>query len=673
MADAEQVTVLFTDMVGSTAFAASMSAAEADDLRRTHFALLREAITVAGASEVKNLGDGLMVVSRLASAALTCAVSMQQAVDAHNRAARVPVGLRVGVSCGEVTREAEDYFGDAVVEAARLCSEAKGGQVLVAALARATAGRRSAHTFLAVGALALKGLPQPLEAFELVWEPIATGVGTGAVPLPSRLAHGPAVGVLGRGTELALLSAAAKRVATGEGREVVLVAGESGQGKTTLVAEAARAAHDDGMVVLLGRCDEGMGVPYAPLAEALSHYVAHADEQLLRRHVEAHGAELARLVPALGLRVAPLPPPATTDADTERYLLFAAVAALLDAASAERGVMVVLDDIHWADKPTLQLLRHLVAHSASMRLLIAGTYRDAELSVAHPLTDTLAALWREPVVTVVPLSGLDDTAVISFMELAAGHTLDDDGIALAHAVYRDTDGNPFFVAEVLRHLAETGAIVRDATGRWTAAVPGDESALPDSVRQVIGARVGRLGDVAIKALSAAAVIGRDFELELAAGVTDIDEDGLIDLLEQAHAAALVREAPGPPGRYTFSHALVQHTIYEDLGPRAGRDCTGKSLRRSRSWSVRPRVTVPGKSPVTTSSPRGPRTLTRRWPTRAKPGRLRSPRWPPTRRCGGSHKPSSWSAQPTTHCALTCSSGSAPPNVKSATPSSVPRC
>ncbi len=430
MADAEHVTVLFTDMVGSTALAASMSPAEADDLRRTHFSLLRQAITAAGVAEVKNLGDGLMVVSGLASAALACGVSMQQAVDAHNRTASSPVGLRVGVSCGEVTREGDDYFGDAVVEAARLCARASSGQVLVAALARAAAGRRSTYTFQPMGALELKGLPEPLEVFDLAWEPIEVGVGAGDVPLPVRLARGPAAGVVGRGTELALLGAAAKRVAAGEGSEVALVSGEPGQGKTTLISESARSAHEDGMIVLWGRCDEGVGVPYAPFAEALAHYVAHADEQLLRDHVEGFGTELARLVPTLAQRVGPLPAPVSTDPDTERYLLFAAVAALLEVASAERGLMVVLDDLHWADKPTLQLLCRVVGHTSSAHLLVTGTYRDAELSVAHPLTEALAALRRESAVTVLPLSGLDDTGVISFMESIAGHALDDDGIAL---------------------------------------------------------------------------------------------------------------------------------------------------------------------------------------------------------------------------------------------------
>ena len=227
--------------------------------------------------------------------------------------------------------------------------------------------------------------------------------------------------------------------------------------------------------------------------------------------------------------------------------------------------MVVLDDLHWADKPTLQLLCRVVGHTSSTRLLVTGTYRDTELSVAHPLTEALATLRRESAVTVLPLSGLDDTGVISFMESMAGHTLDDDGIALANSVYRETDGNPFFVAEVLRHLAETGTIVQDTDGHWVARTPGAEIALPDSVRQVVGVRVGRLGVLATKALSAAAVIGREFDLDLTAAVAEVEEDTLIELLEQASAATLVREVPGAPGRYTFSHALVQHTIYQDIG------------------------------------------------------------------------------------------------------------
>ena len=355
-------------------------------------------------------------------------------------------------------------------------------------------------------------------------------------------------------------------MAGGEGRELILLAGEPGQGKTTLVSELARHAHGGGMTVLLGRCDEEVGSPYRPFHEALSHLVAYVDEELLRTHVASHGGELARMVPALGQRLGELPPPQTTDPDTERYLLYAAVVGLLEEASKQRPVVLFLDDLHWADKPSLQLLRHVMANSSASRLLILGTYRDAELSSAHPLTEALGTLVREQGVSTIDLKGLEDTGVIAFMESAAGHQLDDAGVGLAHQLYRETDGNPFFVAEVLRNLSESGEIVQDATtGRWTANDTEGPLSLPPSVRAVIGSRLARMGDRATKVLSAASVIGRDFDLDLLAETTKVDEDELIDLLDEAERAAVVHELPDAPGRYTFSHALVQHTLYEDLG------------------------------------------------------------------------------------------------------------
>ena len=156
--------------------------------------------------------------------------------------------------------------------------------------------------------------------------------------------------------------------------------------------------------------------------------------------------------------------------------------------------------------------------------------------------------------------------MIAFMESAAGHELDDAGVGLAHQLYRETDGNPFFVAEVLRNLSESGDIFQDATtGRWTAKDTEGPLSLPHSVRTVIGTRVSRLGEEATKVLSTASVIGRDFDLDLLAETTKVDEDELIDLLDEAQHAAVVHELPDSPGRYSFSHALVQHTLYEDLG------------------------------------------------------------------------------------------------------------
>ena len=159
MASTENITVLFTDLVGSTELASSLSPEAGDEVRNKHFSALRQAIATSGGTEVKNLGDGLMVVFPAASAALSCAVAMQQIVHRDNAGAERPLGLRVGLSAGEATKEDDDYFGDPVIEAARLCAQAETGQILAADLVRASAGRRSAHTFTSLGELELKGLP----------------------------------------------------------------------------------------------------------------------------------------------------------------------------------------------------------------------------------------------------------------------------------------------------------------------------------------------------------------------------------------------------------------------------------------------------------------------------------------------------------------------------------
>ena len=562
----ESVTILFTDVVGSTELSQRLSPDDAEEVRRGHFSILRQAIAEAGGTEVKNLGDGLMVVFSSASAALECGVAMQQGVERDNRGREHSVGLRVGLSAGEVTSEDNDYFGDPVVEAARLCAVSDTGQVLAAQIVPMTAGRRSRHECRAIGPLTLKGLPDPVETVEVLWDLLGDADPESKVPLPGRLAVRPDVGLLGRAVEMQVLTDAIKRVAEDQEREVLLVSGEAGLGKTTLVAEAARSAFDVGACVLFGHCEEDLATPYQLFAEALGHYVTHAPEDELRAHVEAYGSELSRLVPALGRRMTDLPPSKATDSDTERVLLFAAVVGLLASMSEHQPVVVVLDDLQWADKASLLLLRHLAGSDQATRVLVLGTYRDSELSRSHPFTDTLAALRRQRGVSRIELTGLDDNDVVAYLEAAAGQVLDDTGVALAHAVYRETDGNPYFVSEVLRHLAETGAIYRDATGRWTSETTLEQVALPDSVREVIGARVGRLGPDAERVLSIAAVIGRDFDLDLLARATTTTEDELLDILEAAAAVALVREPPNATGRYSFAHALIQHTLSEDLGP-----------------------------------------------------------------------------------------------------------
>ena len=237
---------------------------------------------------------------------------------------------------------------------------------------------------------------------------------------------------------------------------------------------------------------------------------------------------------------------------------------VLGELAATVPVVFILDDLHWADRPTLQLLR-VLASAPLGRLLVLGTFRDADVSATHPLAEALAALRRESAVERLSLSGFNDLEVLGFMEAAAGHAMDESGLALGHALFDETDGNPFFVREVLLHLVETRAIEQDEDGRWVATAELEAAGLPESVREVVGSRVTRLGVEAAAVLATAAVIGQEFDLELLCAMTDRPEDHVLDALDAAARGALVVESPTAPGHFHFAHTLIQHTIYEDLG------------------------------------------------------------------------------------------------------------
>ncbi len=241
-----------------------------------------------------------------------------------------------------------------------------------------------------------------------------------------------------------------------------------------------------------------------------------------------------------------------------------AICALLRVAARDQVVVLVLDDLQWADAASLQVLRHLISASSPPPLLVIGTYRDTDLTREHALTAVLADLRREPVVTRLAIRGLDDAELLALVEGAAGYELPPDGVLLAQALYRETGGNPFFTGELLRHLYETGAIVFDDNGQYSLSIDLDEITLPGSVRDVVMRRVDRLGDDVGKLLSVASVIGRTFDLAVLSTIADQSEDDVLDVLEQAVTAALVTEVGELPGRFRFEHALIEHTLYQDL-------------------------------------------------------------------------------------------------------------
>ena len=375
------------------------------------------------------------------------------------------------------------------------------------------------------------------------------------LPLPPPLVRAPGALLVGRASERERLTSVLQR-SQAEGGRLILLSGEAGIGKTALAATAAGEWHDHGARVLYGRCDDELELPYQPFAEALSHVVAHAPLDELAAHVAAQGGELARLAPELARRIPDLTPPTRTDPEADRYRLFEAVVDLLAHAGP---TVLVLDDIHWATSTTLQLLRHVLRSTSSVPLVVVAAYRHTEVSNA--LADTLADLRREAAaIERVRLEGLDTAAVAAFMA-ALGQGGGNESLSQAEAVQAHTGGNPFFVGELLRHLAETGATYR-RHGPWSYYADGNDLGVPEGVQEVVARRLRRLSDAAGRVILWAAVIGAQFDLELLERVADADQDQTLDALEEAVKGNVIVEVD--PGSYRFSHALVRDTVHAGL-------------------------------------------------------------------------------------------------------------
>ena len=550
-------TVLLTDLVASTELMTRLGDSAFDELRRAHFAALREVFSAHAGEEIKNTGDGLLVTFGSAADALAAAVAAQQTTVRPDPAVPVPLELRVGMALGEVAFDAGDVFGTPVVEAARLVARAEPGQILTTTVVRIVAASRAGVTFTDLGSVELKGLPEPVPICSVAW----TRPEAAVLPLPPLLSGVGRIFV-GRDDLLAQLVRLRKETVVG-GCRTALLSGEPGIGKTRLATALAEAAHADGAIVLAGRCDEDLGVPFQPFVEALQHYATHAAIPRLGRF----GGELSRLVPEISEMIPGLAPPISSDPETERYRLFDAVAAWLSDVSVEAPVLLVIDDLQWAAKPTLLLLRHVLRSAQALRLLVVVTYRDSELSPGHPLAEFLADTRRLDGVKRFSLTGLDQAGVSAFIEAAAGHALPDDQKALPAAVWAETEGHPFFVAEVLRHLTETGR-VEQRDGRWVVTAAVEELGIPEGVREVVGQRLTRLSEEANRALTVGAVAGLEFEPAVVRVAAELAEDDLIAALEEGVGARIVSEVPGGGARYRFAHALVRATLYDQLsGPR----------------------------------------------------------------------------------------------------------
>ncbi|HVN87985.1 MAG TPA: protein kinase [Candidatus Binatia bacterium] len=365
-----------------------------------------------------------------------------------------------------------------------------------------------------------------------------------------RLASGVFVG---RDSEERELRTALHDALSGRGR-LIMLAGEPGIGKTRIAEELATYARLRNAQTLWGRCYEGDGAPaFWPWMQIVRAYVHERDSASLMSALGSGAADIAQMVSEVRERLPGLPMPPVLEPEQARFRLFTSVASFLHNAANGQALVLILDDLHWADKPSLLLLHFLARDLAQTRLLIVGTYRDVELRRHHPLSQTLAELAREQLCSRVHLSGLGERDVARFIEMTAGMHPPD---SLVSAVYRETEGNPFFVTEVVRLLVADDRLERPHDVKaWSVIIP-------QGVRDVIGRRLDHLSEASNRALAVAAVIGRDFDLEVLERLSDLPEEQLVSALEEAVAARVVTETA--PERYGFAHALIRETLYEEL-------------------------------------------------------------------------------------------------------------
>lgn len=380
--------------------------------------------------------------------------------------------------------------------------------------------------------------------------------------LPASLRLESAFPFVGRSAELERLHTLVPR-AEGEGRRVALLGGEPGSGKSRLVRKFAAEVAGQDVLVLYGACDAVVRTPYGPFVDALDHVIRTTEPSELRRALGVGGGELTRLLPDLPSRVGDLPSPVDADPDTERHRLHTAVSDLLIGVTRRRPALVVLEDGHWADAPTLLLLRHLARAGGEARILLLATFRDTEADVPVALADTLADLRRLDDVVRLRLTGLSRGEVTEFVQRVARSEGDPALKQVARTIYDLTEGNPFLICELWRELAETGTVGLGGETVRIARSP-EELGSPDSVREVVRQRLARLQPQTIDVLELAATAGSEFDLDLARRAAGLANADLLAALDEGVRSGMVEELPSPGLAFRFTHELMRRALYDRL-------------------------------------------------------------------------------------------------------------
>jgi pilus assembly protein CpaF len=538
------VTIMFTDVEGSTRLLSTRGFTESHEIMKAYETIIDDKVAEHAGRRIKGLGDGFMISFGSVRHGVQCALEIQQAIAAYSKQnPERKIRIRIGLNTGEVVEEAGDIFGAAVNVAARVAGKAKGGEILVSEVVRSLVGPMAEMNFAYRGRYKLKGFPDrwrlhQVTAGEVKEAPRALPTGDGFVD---------------REQERLDIRMVLDRAATGSGGMLFLT-GPPGIGSSRLASEVAIEAAGKGWLVLSGRCMEQDGAPYAPFREVLAGAVTGATSKALQEALGDDGPLLAQLAPGLRQKVRSMAANTEVDADKLREKLFHAIFDFLTGVQAKRPLLLVLDDLQWADDATALLVRDLAERVAGSHMVVIGTYWDSDLDHGRPFNSVLSRLLRRRRAQRITLGPLTERDVEKIVAGSAETPLTPVQVMGIQAA---TDGNPLFVEQSALYMTESDTMLGGGA-RMQASFTEEDLELAQSVRGLIGRRLERLSEPAQRMLVAGAVVGRDFDIGLLEAFGELSGHELREALEEATRGRFLTAAGAD--RYRFAHDLVRQRV-----------------------------------------------------------------------------------------------------------------
>ncbi len=538
------VTIMFTDVEGSTRLLSTRGFTESHEIMRAYEEIIEEKVAEHAGRRIKGLGDGLMISFGSVRHGVECALEIQKAISEYSKQnPERKIRVRIGLNTGEVVEEAGDIFGAAVNVAARVAGKARGGEILVSDVVRQLVGPMAEMQFALRGRYRLKGFPDRWRLHQVT---------PGEVKETAR-ALPTGDGFVDREQERVDIRMLLERAATGSGGMLFLT-GAPGIGASRLASEVAGEATSKGWLVLSGRCMDQDGTPYAPFREVLATAVAASTSRVLSEAAGGSGSLLSQLVPSLHQKVRGMAAAPPVNADKLREQLFRATFDFLTGVQAKRPLLIVLDDLQWADDATVLLLRDLAERVAGSHMVVIGTYWDTELDSARPFGTVLSRLLRRRRAQRIALGPLNERAVEKIVAGVAEVPLSPDQVLGIQAA---TEGNPLFVEQSALYMAESESMIGGGT-RAQSSFTEEDLELAQSVRGLIGRRIERLSEPAQRMLVAAAVVGRDFDIALLEAFGELSGHELREALEEATRGRFLTAAG--PDKYRFAHDLIRQRV-----------------------------------------------------------------------------------------------------------------